>query len=353
MRALKIQSPNHAAVQDVPIPSLRSPDHVIVRPVAVALNPTDWKHITWVKTHPTVGCDFAGVVESVGDSPAKAWKKGDRVWGFTHGSNSVQEEDGAFGEYLISKSGLLGRVPDNMSFEDASTLGVATLTVGQGMYQEMDLPWPGTQEKVAEDKKPWFLIYGGSSAMGAFGIQFAKLSGFRVVATCSPRNFSYVKSLGADAVFDYSSPTCGADIRAHTSDSLYYVWDCIGENGSYEIGATALASSAPAGQKLHYGTILFPNDPPRADVDFTWSLGYTASGEAFEMGDRKFEAKPDHYEFMKKWLDVAENLILEGKVQPHQIDKREGGLDSILGGLEDMKNGKVSGVKIVYRVQEP
>jgi NADPH:quinone reductase-like Zn-dependent oxidoreductase len=42
------------------------------------------------------------------------------------------------------------------------------------------------------------------------GIQFAKLSGYRVIATCSPHNADYLKSLGADTTIDYreySTPT--------------------------------------------------------------------------------------------------------------------------------------------------
>lgn len=41
MKAIKIISPGHAEVQDVPIPALRD-DYVLVKVTAVALNPTDW-----------------------------------------------------------------------------------------------------------------------------------------------------------------------------------------------------------------------------------------------------------------------------------------------------------------------
>jgi NADPH:quinone reductase-like Zn-dependent oxidoreductase len=41
------------------------------------------------------------------------------------------------------------------------------------------------------------LIYGGSTATGILGIQFAKRSGFSVVVTCSHNSFDYVKSFGA------------------------------------------------------------------------------------------------------------------------------------------------------------
>lgn len=183
----------------------------------------------------------------------------------------------------------------------------------------------------------------------------ASRSGFEVITTCSPRNFDYVKSLGADTVFDSRSPTVGADIRAHTNNKLYYAWDTIGEHGSPAACAAALASSAPAGQKLHYGTILMGPGmkPPRDDVEFTFTLGYTAAGEAFEIAGMKWEAKPQDYEFTVKWTELAEKLWMERKWRPHRQDVREGGLEGVLNGLEDMKSGKVSGVKLVYRVADP
>ena len=47
-------------------------------------------------------------------------------------------------------------------------------------------------------------VYGGSSSVGQYAIQLAKLSGYRVVTTASKRNHELVKSLGADLVFDVS-----------------------------------------------------------------------------------------------------------------------------------------------------
>lgn len=43
------------------------------------------------------------------------------------------------------------------------------------------------------------------ASLGLFSIQLAKLSGYKVVTTVSPKNFDIVKSLGADAVVDVSA----------------------------------------------------------------------------------------------------------------------------------------------------
>jgi NADPH:quinone reductase-like Zn-dependent oxidoreductase len=49
-----------------------------------------------------------------------------------------------------------------------------------------------------------YLVYGGSTAVGMFAVQLAKLAGYKVVATASPKNFDLVKSYGADEVVDVS-----------------------------------------------------------------------------------------------------------------------------------------------------
>lgn len=176
MKAIKILSQGHAAVvSDAEIPTLPSDEWILVKTVAVALNPTDWKHFNYPMgaAQPTSGCDFAGIVEQVGSAVPRPLKKGNRVWGFTHGGNQTRPYTGAFGEYLVTKGGVVGRIPEGVSFEEAATAGVGILTVGQGLYQRMGLPWPD-QPLRAEEKMP-ILIWGGSSATGALGIQFAKL----------------------------------------------------------------------------------------------------------------------------------------------------------------------------------
>lgn len=64
------------------------------------------------------------------------------------------------------------RVPDNLSWEDAATLGVGNTTVGLALHGRMQLPWP--QEDLEHSGK-WIFIHGGATATGTLAIQFAKL----------------------------------------------------------------------------------------------------------------------------------------------------------------------------------
>jgi NADPH:quinone reductase-like Zn-dependent oxidoreductase len=85
-KALVIQGTGEAkVVTDAPIPKAEK-DFIKVKTVAVALNPSDWKHIDWrADKGAVVGFDYAGYVEEVGPDVKRPFRKGDRVLGFTHG----------------------------------------------------------------------------------------------------------------------------------------------------------------------------------------------------------------------------------------------------------------------------
>ena len=148
------------------------PGYVLVDVKAVAVNPADWKHIDFMNDKGAIsGCDFAGIVAETGTGYSKQWNKGDRICGFAHGGNKYQLEDGAFAERIAVKADIAYRIPQNMSFEDAATLGVGLVTCGQGLFQQMGLSTPSQPTTAGET----ILIYGGSSATGTLGIQFAKM----------------------------------------------------------------------------------------------------------------------------------------------------------------------------------
>lgn len=176
MKAIKIQPGSTAAVVDAPLPRLR-PGCVIVKTVAVAINPVDWKHIKYVPRTDgcTAGSDFAGVVRKVGAN-VTGLKPGDRVAGWTHGGNISNREEGSFAEYIVAKASIMLKIPDHMSYEEAATLGVGLSTIGLAFYKSMALPLPA-QLSVTElpRLRSQVLVYGGSTATGTLAIQFAKL----------------------------------------------------------------------------------------------------------------------------------------------------------------------------------
>ncbi|KAI1613293.1 zinc-binding oxidoreductase alcohol dehydrogenase [Exophiala viscosa] len=328
-----------------PVPKLRD-DYLLVKVKAVALNPTDWKHAAFglARENGLLGCDFSGTVEEVGSKVTKSWSKGDAIMGVAHGGNASQTEDGAFAEYIVAKGDVQIKKPDSLSFEAASTLPLGATTVGQGLYQKaLKLKLPTDPVK----DKEYVLIYGGSTATGALAVQYATLSGYKVITTCSPRNFDYVKSLGAAEAFDYNDKSAASKIRELTENKLKYAWDTVSEKDTAQFCADALSTE----KGCRYGAILSVSSP-REDVESVSTLMYTVFGEEFEFATNKIPASSEDFEFAKKFMGITEKLLAEGKLKPHAEKVGKDGLQGVISGLEDLKSGKVSGNKLVYKVEE-
>ena len=88
---------------------------------------------------------------------------------------------------------------------------------------------------------------------------------------------------------------------------------------------------------------------PRDDVRNVFFLGYTIGGEVFEIEGQVWDTVPEDYELGKKFIALAEKLLEDGKIRPHPADVRVG-IEGILDGMQEMKDGKHSGVKLVYRI---
>lgn len=148
---------------------------LLCKVAAVALNPADWKMVDFSGGAGSVGGnDFAGEVVQVGessdDTESSRFKVGDRVFALMFGLNPSDRASGSFGEYALATADLACRIPDWMSYEDASTFGVAVATCGGALYRHLKLPMPDQPAR-----KPFYvLVSGGATATGTVAIQLLK-----------------------------------------------------------------------------------------------------------------------------------------------------------------------------------
>ncbi|KAI2473615.1 putative alcohol dehydrogenase [Annulohypoxylon bovei var. microspora] len=333
-----------AEIRDVGKPKLKE-GYVLIKVTAVSLNPTDWKTLDWRAVPDLrIGVDFAGVVEELGPGVTK-FKKGDRIAGLVNGGNELEPDVGSFGEYVVARADLQIKTPDNITDEQAATIGVSTITVAQGLYKILKLPWP-----TEPTKTPYpILIHGGSTATGIYGIQYAKASGLTVITTASPHNFELLKSLGADAVFDYRSPTASAEIKALTKNKLTLAWDCTGSGG--ELVAHALSDTEPS----TYATIMAVDKELVQGINSKidgphFHIGYDVFGIPYQWFDGIAPAKQDEYEHAVRFMETARELLQKGTIKPIRTIVNQGGsgLEGVLKGLEELKEGKISAGKFVY-----
>jgi NADPH:quinone reductase-like Zn-dependent oxidoreductase len=129
------------------------------------------------------GTDIAGTVEAVGED-VTALAPGDEVFGWCKG---------AFAEYAATSEDALARKPANLTFEQASAVGVSAFTALQALRDHGGLESGQT-----------VLVNGASGGVGTFAVQIAKSFGAEVTGVCSTRNVDMVRSIGADHVIDYT-----------------------------------------------------------------------------------------------------------------------------------------------------
>ena len=192
---------------------------------------------------------------------------------------------------------------------------------------------------------------------GGFSLSAPNRSGLTVITTCSPHNHDLVKGLGADAIFDHNDRDCGRRIRDHTSNALLYAFDCISQGSSVQTCADALSTSS-GGPTKRYSSLLGVADFPRADVETRTTMAYSAMGEEMSFGGQgtvlppRIPANREDAAFMEMFIPIVEGLLADGKITVHPPSVRGGGLRGILDGWQAMREGKVSGEKLVYRVAE-
>ncbi|KAI4232153.1 MAG: hypothetical protein LQ349_005171 [Xanthoria aureola] len=349
-KAIVVTAPQEARlIPNHPIPTLQD-EHILVKVVCVALNPADWRHIDFYSAPGALlGFDYSGIVAETRHGVTR-FAPGDRICGAAHGGNALRLHDGAFAEYILVKEHIQIPMPPNLGFQQAATLGVGVTTVGLSLYRTLGLNLP--DDPIAEPVS--ILVYGGSTATGSLAIQFAKLSGYRVVTACSPHNFPFVRSLGADVVCDYKAPAAADEIRKITGDKLKIVLDTVSLDSSARFCAEAMSSSSTEGggaAAAAYACLL-PVTVPRSDVTSDLVLAYTAFGEPFELGPQAFAAVPEDRAFAARWWLMAEGYLRSGQVRVHPPAVREGGLEGVLEGLDLMRNDRVSGRKLVYNVYD-
>lgn len=86
------------------------------------------------------------------------------------------------------------------------------------------------------------------------------------------------------------------------------------------------------------------------DIESQSTLAYTVFGEA--LTDYGLPASKEDFDFGVMFWKLAERLLEQGKVKVHPPSVRPNGLRGVLNGMQEMREGKVSGVKLVYRVAE-
>jgi NADPH:quinone reductase-like Zn-dependent oxidoreductase len=193
-------------------------NEIVIKNRAVAINPVDWAiqargNAVFPLSYPAIlGLDVAGEVAEVGNGVTR-FKVGDRVLGLAAGfSPTASNASRGFQLYTNVLSNMAAEIPSTLSYESACVIPEGISVAACGMF---DKDYLGLQYPTVPPPKPTgktLLIWGGSTSCGCNAVQLGVSAGYEVFSTASPKNFDYVKKLGASQVFDYNSPTVVSEL---------------------------------------------------------------------------------------------------------------------------------------------
>lgn len=344
-------------VIDVPIPAI-SKDQILIKSVAFAGNPTDWKGFqrkgAKFSNKFIVGCDVSGVVEAVGDDVI-GYAKGDVVSSFVQGNycttrggyaryavlrpGSTIKYDGGFQKEPLSVGSHEPSLIDSFEAAAASTTALATtaLTFSHSL-------------KISDVQKgDTILIWGGATATGIYAIQAAQMvHGLRVITTASARNHGLLRSLGDVTVFDYNEPDVVGKIKEAGEGRIRWGLDAVSTKETWQqtYDATEGAGLVGLDNLLHLTEEDIRLNPSRK-VYYGKTILYQAEG--YGVG-HKMDVDPqlikdyDHY-----WQKVLPEHI--GKMKTPVLRVLQPGLESANEALALLKGNKVSGEKVVFRYE--
>ena len=217
MQAAYINKPglcNEIIVGEMPTPQPMQ-DEYLIRIKAIALNPIDMYIRAGTIAMPLPkqfisGCDFAGVVESVGENCSR-FKEGDRVWGSNQGLLGRQ---GTSAEFAAIKEDWLYPSPEGVDDQQLAATSLVGITAHLGLFRNVNL-------KAGET----IFVNGGTGGVGSMVVQMAKAIGAKVITTVgSSAKEELCRSWGADKVINYKTDDIPKEEKEYTSNQGVNVW---------------------------------------------------------------------------------------------------------------------------------
>ncbi|KAI0741737.1 GroES-like protein [Daedaleopsis nitida] len=303
-KALVIPEPKQPwkLVTDRPVQA-PGPKHVLIKIVAAALNPADWK------------------VQEVGSEVTNV-AKGDKV--LFPGATFMQ--------YTVVPADFVAKIPDNLniSFDEAASVPLTLNTVLTGLWSHhpqatsVDFAAPWEEGGLTKYVGQAALVTGGSSSVGQFAIQIAKLQGFSPIITTSSLKHT---DFGATHILDRSlaPEAILAELSTLTAGKpLLYAYNAIGEDALHHLAYDAVAP----------GGALVLVDPQTSALD------------------AKIARDKEAGLALKKIAKTLTEWLRTGVIVPNRIEVLPGGLAGIPKGCDRMRDNKVSGIKLIVRPQE-
>ncbi|KAE8347230.1 hypothetical protein BDV24DRAFT_173140 [Aspergillus arachidicola] len=355
MKEAIVRKDTSVEIVDSPIPK-PGPGHVLIKVIVAGSNPKDWKIPTHFGREMNTGDDISGIVEAVGEDVV-GFHKGDRVAAF----HEMMTSHGAFAEYAIAPYYTTFHIPDSTSFEEAATVPLAAYTSACALFQELEFPEPWSPRAKTAGKegiKRPLIIYGASTATGAFAIKLAAAANIHPIITVGSKRSDFIKPFldenKGDVLIDYTAYATEEELIKAIQEAVkkggapdgrcWKAYDTVSENKTIRLISKAIAGPPnPAGRKPKITNIFLKTEAEGSDpsVEIVFSM----------VGQVHYEDENDKL-IGVTWGAAFSRGLREGWLTGHPYTLGNNGLESLSEGLKGLRDGKIRAQKFLTRPNE-
>jgi NADPH:quinone reductase len=278
--------------------------------------------------------------------------KGDRVAAF----HVMRAPAGSYAEYAIAPQHLVFPIPEAVSFEEASTIPLAAYTAAVALFYHLEFPSPWDKAAKRNEKRP-LVIYGASTAIGAFGIKLAQFANIHPIIAVGSKNSDFVvpflNASKGDRIVDYTAYKTHEELTAAIKGAIkeagaadgrgFDVFDGVSTTETVKVLTNAIAGPPDSSGRRPRLTTVLPDVSQEADasVEIVRTNVGTVHGETEE-----------EKVLGLVWGRAFSRGLAEGWFTPHPYEVVKGGLGGLEGALRALKEGTVRGKKMVIRIGE-
>jgi len=350
--------PITTSLEETAVPSSLQPNEVLIQVYAAASNPKDYLHVIARNISINSGDDLAGIVAKTG-SEVTTCSVGDRVAAF----HPMSQAFGAYAEYAVAPAHTVFKIPEWLSYEEASTIPLVSLTASLTLFRRQGYIPPWKKESASENGRP-LLIYGASSALGTFTIKLAKLANVGPIIAVGGGSSEYAKSLldlqkmDRDVFLDYrmgmAQVTSKIQKLATTRGwNILNAIDAVNVNSSWVDVSQMVAKGGRL--SVFSGAHRYDDGGIKAGVEILYTFVGTGHLGKYLPGMPKQPLPEETHgdiEFGTMFYRYLTEILAAKAYEGHPFEVIPGGLSGVQEGLRRLQDGKAAGKKFVYRLRD-